>query len=304
MNANKKLELTQLLHKVLANLEIRSSHPGLPSVLPINVYKGYLQDSWNTFLDTPWVESIYNIYITDNTTESKILDFLREIFSSFINDEDRIQSASVRIKGGLTKSPLDHLLQQLLKITIVQGVEEAVSAVNRCTTDTHVSFQYMTLLEGIKVEEKMEIFDGVHLIPLSDSSSELPPYLPSTFNAELPFSFIGKTVLIIDASISPIFTKAHPDGFRIDHFPFKVEVNNKKLPNFNEMEFYEKICSALSLSCNSAVQVSMSWQFLKPDALCNISGATGYSYSFSADVFGDRTTAGRSLVEVVVHTRI
>ena len=299
MNANKKQELTQLLHEVLANLEIRSSHSGLPSVLPVGVYKGHLQDSWSTFSDSPsWVESIYNVHITDDNTELKILDFLRELFVSFIDDEDRIQSANIRVNGGLTKSPLDHLLQQLLKVTIVQGVEKAISTVDRCTTDTHVPFQYMALLESIRVEEKIEIFDGIRLIPLSSSTSELPHYLPSTFNSELSVSFTGKTVLIIDASVSPIFAKAGPEGFRIDHLPFSVEVNSKELSNFNEMEFYEKICYALSLSCNSAVQVSMSWQFLKPDELCNISfGGGGYSRSLGADVFGGHSVAGMSQVQ-------
>ena len=296
MNSNKKHELAQLLNEVLANLEIRSSHSGFPSVLPVDVYKGHLQDSWSTFSDSPsWVESIYNVHITNNTTESKILDFLREIFVSFIDDEDRIQSASVGIKGGLTKSPLDHLLQQLVKITIVQGVEKTISSADRYTTDTHVPFQYMALLEGIRVEEKIEIFDGVRLIPLSSSTSELPHYLPSTFNSEHSVSFMGKTVLIIDASVSPIFAKADPEGFRIDHLPFIVEVNSKELSNFNEMEFYEKICYALSLSCNSAIQVSMSWQFLKPDELCNLSfGGGGYSRSLRADVFGGHAVAGMS----------
>ena len=303
MNTNGNQELTQLLHEVLANLEIRSSHSGFPSLLPLDVYKGHLQDSWSTFSDSPlWIESIYNVYITDNTTESKILDFLREVFAPFIDDEDCIQSASTFINGGLTRYPLDFLLKQLVKITIAQGVEEAASAVDRCITDTHVSFQYMALLEGIRVEEEIQIFDGVRLVPLSSSTSELPHYLPSTFNSELSVSFTRKTVLIIDASASPIFTKAYPEGFHKDLLPFSVEVNSEKLPNFNVTDFYEKICYALSLSCNSAVQFSMEWKFLEADELCNLSlGGRGYSRSLSADVFGGHTVAGISEIEEAKH---
>ena len=307
MNANKKQELTQLLHEVLENLEIRISNSRdsrFPSPLPVDVYKEYLKDSWSTFSDSaPWIEGVYNVYITDDTTESKILDFLREVFASCIDDKDFIQSASTSIKGGLTKYPLDFLLKQLVKITIVQGVEVAVSAVDRCATDTRVSFQYMALLEGIRVEEEIQIFDGVRLVPLSDSTSELPHYLPSTFNSELSVSFMGKTVLIIDAAVSPIFSKGYPEeGFDKARLPFTSEVNSKKLLNFNEADFHEKICQALSLSCNSAVQISIAWRFLKADELCNLSfGGGGYSRYLSANVFRGHTVAGMSQVEEAKH---
>ena len=299
MTEERKQELKQLLNEAVANLEIRGRSGVEPSLLPVEVYRTRLQRRRTL----SWVD--FNPCITSETTKSKLLDFIRADLTAFIH-KDNIQSASFFIAGGGSDIgyPLNMLLEQLLKIAIMRGVEGAVSAFDRCTKDTHASFQYMAQLEGIVIKTEIQAFEGVRFVPLPHSTSELPYYLPSPLFTDMSaMSLLGKTVLIIDASVSPIFHKPFPElfgeGFREDDLPFRVEINGGKFPNFKMEDFYEKFCQALSLSCNSAVQISLNWRFLAEDELFNLShlGVGGITRRYDADSFGSCVEVGEAQIQ-------
>ena len=289
MTEERKQELRQLLNEAMASLEIRPRSRVESSLLPVDVYRKQLQQRWTSY------SVDFNPYIASEATKSKLLDFIRAEFAPFIH-EDWIQSASFFIarSGSSMGYPLDMLLEQLLKIAIARGVGGAVSAFDRCTKDTHVSFQYMALLEGIRLETEIQIFEGIRLVCLPHSTSELPYYLPNLLIADISaISLLGKTVLIIDASVSPIFHKPFPElfreGFREEDLPFRVEVSGGKFPNFKVEDFYEKFCQALSLSCNSAVQISLNWRLWAEDELFNLTELRGKwndSETMIPDLFG------------------
>ena len=214
--------------------------------------------------------------LTDNATaKPKLLDFIREALKEFIH-EDRIESVSSVIIGN--RPPNGYLLEglqnKLLEIARDRGVEEAASAFDRCTTDPQASFQYWALLEGISVDEETQIFDGVRLVPPPDSLSELSQLFNFTVSEWQQTPLGEKTLLVIDASVSPIFHKPDPRGY----YPgstFRVKEDSGKFPNFDESEiynddFYTELCQALSLVCNSAVQIRLQWRFLAKDEIFNL----------------------------------
>ena len=209
------------------------------------------------------------------TAKPKLLDFIREELKEFIY-EDMIESASSVIIGNRPPNgyPLKDLQNKLLEIAKDRGVEEAVSAFDRCTTDTQASFQYCALLEGITIDEETQIFDGIRLIPPPASLSELSPLFNFSLSEWQSNPLREKILLIIDASVSPIFHKPDPRGsYTGADFLFKE--NSGKFPNFNESEiynddFYKELRQALSLACNSAVQILLQWRFLEKDELFNL----------------------------------
>ena len=303
MTEERKQELRQLLAEAIANLDIRR-HSGVgPSSLPVEVYRTLLDQSWTFYSEDLGILS-FDPHIVNGITKSKLLDFIRAEFAPFIR-EDQIQSASFFMMGGPTSGyPLDMFLKQLLKITIVRGIEGAVSAFDRGTKETHGPFQYMALLEGIRLEAEIQVFEGIRLVSLPLSSSELPHYLPNfsfTFLGPSISSLLGGTVLIIDASVSPIFHKPFPDLFQKDNLPFQVEVNSGKFLNFDfDMDdFYAEFCRALSLACNSAIQISLRWSFLAQDKLFNLNGfgVSGTSRKSDADSFRGFTEAGETQID-------
>ena len=305
MNDVRKQELRQLLNEALANLEIRidsANRHQLPPIINVNKYRSILQQYW-IFHSINFLSPVtrYEPHIVNMTTKSKLLDFIREEFASFIH-EDQIQSASFFIigvgsPGGYT---LDSLLDQLLKIAIVHGIERAVADFDRCTKNTYAPFQYIALLEGIRVGAEIQGFEGVRLVPLPLSTSELSNYLPVMAITEMAaHSFLGKTLLIIDAFMSPIFHKPSLKEFQRDDIPFQIQAIGEKFPKFNVNDFYEKFCQALSLVCNSAVQVSLKWQFLAEDELFNLNtpGQGGITRSYDADPFGSFTKIGEAEID-------
>ena len=307
MTEERKQELRQLLAEAMSNLDIRR-HSGVgPSSLPVEVYRTLLDQSWTSYSEDLGILS-FAPHIVNGITKSKLLDFIRAEFAPFIR-EDQIQTASFFIMGGFTSGyPLDWFLKQLLNITIVRGIEGAVLAFDRCTKDTHGSFQYLALLEGIRLEAEIQVFEGIRLVPLPHSTSELPRYLPRHPGLFLYLSdwpgriFIEKTLLIIDASVFPIFCKPFPelyeDDFREGNSPFWVKVNDEKFSHFDEVDFYEKFCQALSLACNSTVQIALGWRSLAKDELYNLSLGIDTSQFFRRlNPVGSATEIGDTQIE-------
>ena len=311
MTDERKQELTALLQAALAHLEIRRDSAGRHESIHVNEYRLMLQQYWTSYsMDVLLTVMRSQLHIVNASIKSKLLDFIREAFSEFIL-EDHIQSASFfMFPSSPSGYPLDNLLKQLLRIAIVLGVEKATSVFDRCTKNPSGSFQYIALLEGIKVEKEIQVFDGPRIVPLPHSTSELPHYLPYGLYLG-PLDFLGKTLLVIDASISPIFCEPQPQGIDSNVRPgFEVEVTgnlkkNGNVDNFDIMtesyvtDFYDKFCWALSLTCNSAVQVAAKWKFLAKHELFNLppphgDGASRYR---NVDLFGSSTDTGETQIE-------
>ena len=219
--------------------------------------------------------------LTDSApAKPKLLDFIREELKEFIY-EDMIESASSVIIGNRPPNgyPLKDLQNKLLEIAKDRGVKEAVSAFDKCTTDTQASFQYFALLEGITIDKKTQIFDGIRLVPPPASLSELSQMFNFTVNEWQLTPLSETTLLVVDASVSPIFHKPDPRG-SYTGIDFRVKENSGKFPNFNESDiyndgFYIELCQALSLACNSAVQILLQWRFLEKHEIFNLtSGLT------------------------------
>ena len=80
MTEERKQELRQLLAEAKGNLVILFGHRGASS-LPVDVYRKYLQRHWTSYgVDflSFWFPSLFMPYIEDKTTESKLLNFIRE----------------------------------------------------------------------------------------------------------------------------------------------------------------------------------------------------------------------------------
>ncbi len=289
MTEEGKQELTQLLQEALANLEIRpyGGFGGL-SITP-DEYKRHLQRAWSSYSkNSLWIVQHFTVDISGEI-RSKILEFIKVELDPFIY-EDKILSTSIFVSnrdvGGIayksSQTDGDHLssfLQQLLKISIFRGIERAASDFEKCTKEIEGSFQSVVLLTGITSEAEIQVFDGIRLIPLSNSTEDLPRCWGGLPNPNQ--DFFRKMLLVIDYSIYPIFHNPFlpattedkwEDKWDMQKERFRFEVKNREFSNFNEADFHETFCQALSLACNSAVQIDTVWNYIAEDELFNISG--------------------------------
>lgn len=121
-----------------------------------------------------------------------------------------------------TRNQSNHQNTPLTDDEINRAIEEAENARD--------SFQYIRLLDGIVLQDEVEVFPGIHLVPVLSSlgkrEKEIPRYISEWAPKEAGVDyFFDKTQLIIDPSES------------------------SKLNG-------ERFCQALSLACNSAVQIA------------------------------------------------
>lgn len=282
MTPGKKQELRQLLVKAIASLEIHHSKRGvsLPPV-DVSIYKSLLLNRWESqSANSPLAWATFEPKIVDEFIKSKLLDVIREAFAPFIH-EDKIQSAcsfgSYSPGGGY---PLDRLLEQLLKIAIGRGIEIAVLNLSKYTKNKRIPAKSLALLEGIRLKTRIQVSDEIQLIPLPNSPSDLPKFLPtSTYNSFgiSPNFFCSKTLLVIDYFVSPAFY--HPRQDTAIH-EYRTQENRTS-------DVFKSLCQGLSLACDSAVQASLKWPFWPEDELfyLNPPGPGPPRFSVPVDVF-------------------
>ncbi len=324
MTEERKQELRQLLNEAMEDLAILpfSGYSSLfrprPLLLPVNLYRKHLQQRWASYLrDYLSIELRFYPDIVNEATKSKLLDFIREELAPFI-EEDEIGSSSYRTEGetvdgfrldGLRYCRLDlrFFLEHLLKIAIARGVEEAVSIFDRfgCPEGTHGFFQSIVSLEGIRLETEIQVCERVRLVPFSRSTTpEIWSYLSnfssyaSSLVAEDPP--IGKTLLIIDRPAFSIFHRPSPepfqDGTRINDLLRQFELDGEKFPNSSAVNSFEKLfCQALSLACNSAVQIARGGWFLAEYEFFQPGKTGGITHYLGP--FGDSTKAGKAEID-------
>ena len=279
MTEERKQKLRQLLEEAMDNMEVRISSGDkyqLPS-MDVDKYKWHLRQSWTSYSERSlWIVSHYSPNI-DWNVKSELLEFMREELGSFIH-EDKILSATFYVFGGHKDGfNVSSLLEHLLKITIFHGVERVVYDLEKSTKETHGSFQTVALLRGIDLEEEIQVYEGVRLVPIPSSKSEFPRYLRHICGFKTASYFFGKTLLVIDHSISPLFQNpCPPTATTIPKWEkqkerFKVELNRGKYREFTETDFDKKFCQALSLACNSSVQITDSWEFIAENEFFNVS---------------------------------
>ena len=340
MTEKGKVELNQLLNEALEELQIgvRSKVNSLllsPTVdsdssvfevyfgnasLPLSQVKlrDYLQQRWGSYgIDSSSDIMDLQFYIANEATKSKLLEFIRRELEPFIDEEkdNSPYSTSYAITGekdgfrlhtirsGVLGLP--YLLEHLLKIAVTYGVEKAVSIFDEGSSvkGKRGFYQDIVSLEGIVVEEEIQVCEGVKLVPFPQSAtSEFESYFPGSSIRNSRFARqtnMGKTLLIIDCPLLSIFQKTYEDSFDemlIDDLPFPIETDNIKFSNPDEVDsFREFFCQALSLACNSPVQIALKWWFLAEDDLFHPFPGGGMSYS--PQLFRDSVKAGQSEID-------
>ena len=116
------------------------------------------------------------------------------------------------MSGGTSSgSPVENVLTNLLRRAIADGPSKAARAFVDCTSATSCSFYRFYLLTGISIPEPFEVFDGITLMPLPESTSELPPHLPylrteaDQWQRISVADLLGKTLVRVEYDVQPIF---------------------------------------------------------------------------------------------------
>ena len=269
MKENRKQELEKLLEESLRKLAIKDRHGG--RTLSLGDYrKLFLSNKKDPY--TVFLKGSVEIQVMDNLVKEKLFDFFQTELDSYVRNGTFLPCISA-IKGGQGGGfPLDLLIRSLCRISIMWGIKIAISVFEKTVTEDQVFFQDMIVLDGLKINREIQLFDGVKLIPLPDSPSQMPNFVPDSdgysFNVK---EIVSKTLLIIDCSVSPAF---HKSGV---HFEFNQSQTNKTIGEIATSEF----CMILALASNSLARPLIKWIHVDERELFFYEcGSTGHSYCF------------------------
>ncbi len=210
------------------------------------------------------------IVAMDSYAKAKLLEFIRSELSEYILNGE-VCCSMIRISGGRGTYTLEDLLQTLLRISVIWGVDNAIQSLERAIEEDSFAFQSMTLITGVKVDDKLKIDDGVHLVPLSNSPAHLPSHLPINYPMCVETRFLGRAFISQDRFVSPALAKSESPG---KEFRFSTVLEKNKKKPFNIEDF----CFAISLACNEFIQPSISWKSWREDDLFSEFGGPGRSY--------------------------
>ena len=289
MTEERKQELRQLLSEALQYVIIEVPE----GYEPISVEK--YRECAKAFRKSyrPDLSSIllyYSPKIQEEAVKSKLFNFIKEELADYILQNESAEPpwtysicpAKIAIRSGaIFACPLNSLLEKLLEISIASGTDKAISALDKCTRETSGVFQKVIFLQGpiyafwldseTEGSREIRVSDGIRLIHFPLNPSELPPYLfDQTFNSVLrgagPEVFRQKTVLIIDHTIFPLFSKPSTDNKN----QFEIKIKSAEFPNFD----VEKFCQAFSLVSNYPVEPVLQWSYIDQDELFNPQSVT------------------------------
>ena len=241
--------------------------------------------------------------IAKDEIRERLLEFIRRELSAFIH-EDRIQTAAGEITIGYGGGfPVEMVLDRLLEITISKGVDESVHRFEELKDNGRGTYIFASLLNGIRVDQETEIFEGVRLVPLPSSEDRFPSFL-----SELPdFSgkflsakdFESKTLVIVDFGVSPMLVNPnlYPWNGR-DESPFQHSSENDLATSFSGDTF----CHALSMACNAPIQPLVWWRQFDDDQMYNVTGRSidAPTKSIQADRISSSVPATRTEIDEAV----
>ena len=306
MNPSNISELEGLLSAALESIVIRR---GASERLTIAQFRRILQKC-----RTVYDPSLSHLV---STCEPEISDIqIKEKLQGFVNRQlanhvrkGKIHSATIAFAGGLNSgSPIEYVVRNLLRRTIVDGPAKAVQTFADCTTNSSCNFYRFFLITGVSIPAAFEVFEGITLIPLPESASELPPHLPhlpteaDRSGQIILEDLLGRTLVRVEFEVSPIFHKpAETYTFRSgpdQHFSIKLKGQEIPDPNLNTL------CQALSVAARCRVQPVMNWPSMLDYEIFDLSnlwgiGCGGYGATILESGLGETVQLTPSQMEPI-----
>ena len=284
MNPSNIAELEGLLSAALESIVIRR---GASERLTIAQFRRILQKCRTVYDPSlSHLVSTCEPEISDIQIKEKLQGFVNRQLADHVRD-GKIHSATMAFAGGLVSgSPIGYVARNLLRRTIVDGPAKAAQAFADCATCYSCNFYRFFLITGVSIPAPIEVFDGMTLIPLPDSESELPPHLPFIRNEPDSFhsislnDLLGKTVVRVAFEVSPIFHRP-AESYTFESGPdqhFSVKLKGQEMPNPN----LNALCQALAFAGRCSVESIMTWDSLLDYEIFDLSsiwgiGASGFS---------------------------
>ena len=214
--------------------------------------------------------------VSDPTLRERLAGVVQHALSEHVY-EDRVQCGTYHVFGGFGNGfPLSYIIRNILKIAIAYGPNHAAQSFYDGTRSEHIPYHHVGLLSGARTDRELHVSQGIRIVPLASSTSELPPMLTDIPDIAM-VQLLGRALVVVDATVSPaLINPERIRTFEDSAREFKTELVSDELPDFNLLRF----CEALSLACGSSVRPAAEWRYISEDHVLNLRvGFGGASYT-------------------------
>ena len=225
----------------------------------------------------------YEPQVGDPEVREAVLDLLRSELKQFLH-EDKTYTATFAIFGGLgSGSSIDDILKSLLKAAVVGTPQVAAKAFYDEIAHGYLPYQEFFLLTGVRVENEVQVFDGISLVPLPNRSQDLPGYLPIFFGGRESTDMLSKTILRVNMSVSPVLHRPEQD-YTFESTPdrhFNIAVHSVEHTDFRPGKFFQ----ALTFVGGSPALSAMRWTHMSDEHIFGLRigpGSGGWTSSTGA----------------------
>ena len=263
--------LTTLLEAAQSQLSI--IHRGNPEqrIAPA-AYAVLVTDARRTSdRNVKWMPRLWELHLADASLRRHIRQVVELALAPLV-EEGRIQlpdaaATSVYFPG----QPTEVLVKRLLELLVLHGPAAATRNFIVSLQEPECTYQDFALLSGIRLEEEIDVYEGVRLVPSEGSDGSLTQPVPSVYlDDRYRGRFVGGAILVQDCSTSPRYMK--PSDY-VNEMNRDVEARpfRRLVPHVGSNPFeVGRFCHALALAVDSRVTWSVLWSMMDENEFVNI----------------------------------
>ena len=261
MNDPQMEHLASLLKRAIDSVVV--THDRSNQRIDVATYRQKLRTHW----DRHWPDldlnhpRHYTPTLTSDELQKQLIAAVRVELGQHAR-EDRIQTAAIVTVGGYGPGfTLTDIVGRLIEVAIGRGHRHAARAFCLGVQDTRVDYRWIALLAGVRLDLELPVRPGIRMIPLPNSTADLPSYFPHMSSFMDSGDLLGRTLIVVDYTVRPTFTDPAPLSLPEDMFQRQQVCS--ELPNFD----VEQFCDALSLANDGAIECVADWIHVDPDAI-------------------------------------
>ena len=184
-----------------------------------------------------------------------LMERLRELLKDFINpDMDRIGTGFAGLLGGQVNPTVAEFAGIVVRAAGTLGTVRVTELLLEWIDGEPLRYDHRALLNGVTVEQPLELKEGIRIQAVPHSREELAALLPGlAMHMRGYHDFMGGAILSVPCKAEPaLYPKSDipPIVAPLDH-----SYAEGRLPEFSLDEF----CEALSLVCNFRIRHKFSW---------------------------------------------
>lgn len=216
----------------------------------------------------------------DDALRTELTDALRVFLSDYILGDE----IGVGLFGWYpVATSMERFTDHVLQAGAILGPEAVTALLERWAHGEPVGHREHAVLSGARVDQPVEVAEGLYLENLPNNSEQVRHHLPPYTTYELgEFSLLSKLKASIDCLSGPAFV--HPS--QIDEAGYQRWRYGDGIAPIAPRELLNALCEVLSLSCNTYITWLVSWSDYWHEAGAFGSGAGRSSSSYNSKALG------------------